>query len=173
MGCTKETYGFQDPKGGCMWGKRMWKNFCVGKAHLWKQWSEKFSICFLSMIVSYLKSLALLFNHWGCLCCKHRNRPWDQGKDKVRNRLKHIRTFLASIFDERFAARFYDTAGLDSQQREVPKHLLAAADGFVIVYSVEDKQSFILAEAIRKEIKNCGEKRDQVASPPFDYQSMT
>ena len=58
--------------------------------------------------------------------------------------------------------RFYDTAGLDSQQREVPRHLLAAADGFVIVYSVEDKQSFTLAEAIRKEIKNCGEKKDQV-----------
>ena len=96
--------------------------------------------------------------------CKHRNRPWDQGENKVRNRLKHIRTFLASIFDERFAARFYDTAGLDSQQREVPKHLLAAADGFVIVYSVEDKQSFILAEAIRKEIKNCGEKRDNLVS---------
>ena len=59
--------------------------------------------------------------------------------------------------------RFYDTAGLDAQQREVPRHLLAAADGFVIVYSVEDKQSFNLAEAIRKEIKNCGEKKDQVA----------
>ena len=58
--------------------------------------------------------------------------------------------------------RFYDTAGLDSQQREVPRHLLAAADGFVIVYSVEDKQSFTLAEAIRKEIKNSGEKKDQV-----------
>jgi len=58
--------------------------------------------------------------------------------------------------------RFYDTAGLDAQQREVPRHLLAAADGFVIVYSVEDKQSFNLAEAIRKEIKNCGEKKDQV-----------
>jgi len=40
--------------------------------------------------------------------------------------------------------------------------LLASADGFVIVYSVEDKQSFNLAEAIRKEIKNCGEKKDQV-----------
>ena len=58
--------------------------------------------------------------------------------------------------------RFYDTAGLDAQQREVPKHLLAAADGFVIVYSVEDKQSYILAEAIRKEIKNSTEKKDQV-----------
>ena len=58
--------------------------------------------------------------------------------------------------------RFYDTAGLDAQQREVPKHLLAAADGFVIVYSVEDKQSYILADAIRKEIKNSTEKKDQV-----------
>ena len=68
--------------------------------------------------------------------------------------------------------RFYDTAGLDAQQREVPRHLLAAADGFVIVYSVEDKQSFNLAEAIRKEIKNCGEKKDQVALCSFSISNF-
>ena len=65
--------------------------------------------------------------------------------------------------------RFYDTAGLDAQQREVPKHLLAAADGFVIVYSVEDKQSYILAESIRKEIKNSTEKKDQVTLTRLCY----
>ena len=67
-----------------------------------------------------------------------------------------------NVFFLNICFRFYDTAGLDAQQREVPKHLLAAADGFVIVYSVEDKQSYILAEAIRKEIKNSTEKKDQV-----------
>ena len=58
--------------------------------------------------------------------------------------------------------RFYDTAGLDGQTKEVPRHLLQAADGFVIVYSVEDRASFLLAESIRKEIRNIGEKKDQV-----------
>ena len=67
-----------------------------------------------------------------------------------------------NVFFLNICFRFYDTAGLDAQQREVPKHLLAAADGFVIVYSVEDKQSYILAESIRKEIKNSAEKKDQV-----------
>ena len=32
----------------------------------------------------------------------------------------------------------------------------------MIVYSVEDRASFLLAESIRKEIRNIGEKKDQV-----------
>jgi len=58
--------------------------------------------------------------------------------------------------------RFYDTAGVDLPTKDLPKHLVQAADGFIIVYSVEDRQSYTLAEAIRKEIKNSSEKKDQV-----------
>lgn len=73
--------------------------------------------------------------------------------------------YVANIETERGIkerVRFYDTAGLDGQTKEVPRHLLQAADGFVIVYSVEDRASFLLAESIRKEIRNIGEKKDQV-----------
>lgn len=59
--------------------------------------------------------------------------------------------------------RFYDTAGVETVGSEtVPKHLLGAADGFIIVYSVEDRASYQLAESIRKEIKANSEKKDLV-----------
>jgi len=62
--------------------------------------------------------------------------------------------------------RLYDTEGVDHRinvsgytvQDQLPKHLLAVADGVVIVYSVDDERSFQVAEAIRKEVRN--EKRE-------------
>ena len=59
--------------------------------------------------------------------------------------------------------RFYDTAGLEHDYKDaaIPRHLLAAADGVIIVYSVEDWKSYQVAESIRKEIKN-SEKKDLV-----------
>ena len=59
--------------------------------------------------------------------------------------------------------RFYDTAGIDTLEKEtVPKHLVSAADGFIIVYSVEDRASYQLAESIRREIKANSDKKDLV-----------
>ena len=60
--------------------------------------------------------------------------------------------------------RFYDTQGLDVDYRDsaIPKHLLSAADGFLIVYSVDDWKSYQVAETIRKEIRNNSEKKDVV-----------
>jgi len=60
--------------------------------------------------------------------------------------------------------RFYDTQGVDHDYKDsaIPKHLLAAADGFLIVYSVDDWKSYQLVETIRKEIRNNCEKKDVV-----------
>lgn len=61
--------------------------------------------------------------------------------------------------------RFYDTAGVEGGQAgepQLPRHLTQAADGFLIVYSVEDRASFQLAEALRKEIRAGCEKREVV-----------
>ena len=60
--------------------------------------------------------------------------------------------------------RFYDTQGVDVDFKDtaIPKHLLAAADGFLIVYSVDDWKSFQVAETIRKEIRRECEKKDVV-----------
>ena len=60
--------------------------------------------------------------------------------------------------------RFYDTAGVDHDYKDtaIPRHLLAAADAVLIVYAVDDWKSYQVAEAIRKEIKNNGEKKDLV-----------
>ena len=42
------------------------------------------------------------------------------------------------------------------------RHLLSAADGFVIVYSVEDPHSYQVAEAIRRDIEKNRDKKDVV-----------
>ena len=59
---------------------------------------------------------------------------------------------------------FYDIQGVavDFKDTAIPKHLLAAADGFLIVYSVDDWKSFQVAETIRKEIRRECEKKDVV-----------
>jgi len=58
--------------------------------------------------------------------------------------------------------RFYDTAGIDGNNAQIPRHILAAADGFVIVYSVEDSHSYKVADAIRKDIEKNRDRKDIV-----------
>ena len=60
--------------------------------------------------------------------------------------------------------RFYDTQGVDVDYKDsaIPKHLLAAADGFIIVYSVDDWKSYQVAETIRKEIRSNVDKKEVV-----------
>ena len=57
--------------------------------------------------------------------------------------------------------RFIDTEGVDDDRvKELPRHLHAIADGFVIVYSADDRHSFRLAEAVRRDIERYREKKD-------------
>lgn len=58
--------------------------------------------------------------------------------------------------------RFYDTAGLDHTNKEIPRHLLCAADGYIIVYSVDDEHSYQICQAIKKDIDKNREKKDVV-----------
>jgi NF-kappa-B inhibitor-interacting Ras-like protein len=63
--------------------------------------------------------------------------------------------------------RFYDTQGIEfsspSIKEDLPKHLFALADAYIIVYSIDDEASFQVAEAIRKEIeKQTREKKETV-----------
>ena len=50
-----------------------------------------------------------------------------------------------------------------SIKEDLPKHLFALADAYIIVYSIDDAGSFQVAEAIRKEIeKQTKEKKETV-----------
>lgn len=57
--------------------------------------------------------------------------------------------------------RFIDTEGIDDDRiKELPRHLLTIADGFVIVYAIDDEHSFQIAEVIRKDIERNKEKKE-------------
>ena len=64
--------------------------------------------------------------------------------------------------------RFIDTEGLGGDREgsaldsviEVPKHLHSVADGFVIVYAVDDERSFQVAEALKRDIERNKEKKE-------------
>ena len=63
--------------------------------------------------------------------------------------------------------RFLDTEGLDwpgssSSKELLPRHLLPLADGFLLVYAVDDERSFQLAEAVRRDVEKNG-NRDKKA----------
>jgi len=70
--------------------------------------------------------------------------------------------------------RFIDTEGLEADAsalasppggagggpREIARHWHSIADGFVVVYSVDDERSFQLADAVRRDIERNREKKD-------------
>lgn len=58
--------------------------------------------------------------------------------------------------------RFYDSAGLDYTNKEIPRHLMCAADGFLIVYSIDDEHSYQITQAIKKDIEKNRDKKDVV-----------
>ncbi|XP_067270335.1 NF-kappa-B inhibitor-interacting Ras-like protein 2 [Pseudorasbora parva] len=55
--------------------------------------------------------------------------------------------------------RFYDTRGLRDGQ-EFPRHYFTFADGFVLIYSIDSKESFKRVEALKKEIDRCRDKKE-------------
>ncbi|XP_063314975.1 NF-kappa-B inhibitor-interacting Ras-like protein 2 isoform X2 [Pelobates fuscus] len=55
--------------------------------------------------------------------------------------------------------RFYDTRGLRDGV-ELPKHCFSGTDGYVLVYSVDNKDSFKRLEALKKEIDRSKDKKE-------------
>ncbi|CAM2108778.1 unnamed protein product [Caretta caretta] len=55
--------------------------------------------------------------------------------------------------------RFYDTRGL-REGVELPKHCFSCTDGYVLVYSIDSKESFRRVELLKKEIDKCKDKKE-------------
>uniref|UniRef100_A0A671QUV5 NF-kappa-B inhibitor-interacting Ras-like protein 2 n=1 Tax=Sinocyclocheilus anshuiensis TaxID=1608454 RepID=A0A671QUV5_9TELE len=55
--------------------------------------------------------------------------------------------------------RLYDTRGL-RDGHEFPRHYFTFADGFVLVYSIDSKESFKRVEALKKDIDRCRDKKE-------------
>ncbi|XP_033913302.3 NF-kappa-B inhibitor-interacting Ras-like protein 2 [Acipenser ruthenus] len=55
--------------------------------------------------------------------------------------------------------RFYDTRGL-REGSEFPKHYFSFAEGFVLVYSIDSKESFKRMEALKKDIDKYRDKKE-------------
>ncbi|XP_078454258.1 NF-kappa-B inhibitor-interacting Ras-like protein 1 [Lampetra fluviatilis] len=71
--------------------------------------------------------------------------------------------FVAWVETERGVreqVRLYDTRGLRDSPSELPRHYLALADGFLLVYSVDNVQSFRKVEALKKEIDRARDKKE-------------
>ncbi len=79
--------------------------------------------------------------------------------------------YVANVDTERGTrekVRFVDTEGQDASAAadvarcEVPRHLLPLADGFLLVYAVDDERSFQVAEALRRDIeRGCRDRKEQ------------
>lgn len=55
--------------------------------------------------------------------------------------------------------RFYDTRGL-RENLELPKHCFSCTDGYVLVYSIDSKESFKRTEMVKKEIDKNKDKKE-------------
>ncbi|XP_023664981.1 NF-kappa-B inhibitor-interacting Ras-like protein 2 [Paramormyrops kingsleyae] len=55
--------------------------------------------------------------------------------------------------------RFYDTRGL-KDGLEFPRHYYSFADGFVLIYSIDSKESFKRVEALKKDIDRYRDKKE-------------
>ena len=63
--------------------------------------------------------------------------------------------------------RIYDTAGIEPKsptlKEDLPKHLFPFADGYLLVFGLDDEASFQVVDVIRKEVENQKEpKKDLV-----------
>ncbi|XP_076372963.1 NF-kappa-B inhibitor-interacting Ras-like protein 1 isoform X1 [Tachypleus tridentatus] len=55
---------------------------------------------------------------------------------------------------------FYDTAGMKPSHCEVPRTYLTAADGFVLVYAINNAESFNILDQVKKDIDKNKDKKD-------------
>lgn len=62
--------------------------------------------------------------------------------------------------------RFYDTRGLRDGM-EFPRHYYTFADGFVLVYSIDSKESFKRMEALKKDIDRHRDKKEVSAEHSY------
>lgn len=62
--------------------------------------------------------------------------------------------------------RFYDTRGLRDGM-EFPRHYYTFADGFVLVYSIDSKESFKRMEALKKDIDRHRDKKEVKTEEKF------
>ena len=58
--------------------------------------------------------------------------------------------------------RFYDLGGLTSKSREVPRHYFNLVDAYILLYSITSHESFIIMDALKKDIERNREKKDAV-----------
>jgi NF-kappa-B inhibitor-interacting Ras-like protein len=59
--------------------------------------------------------------------------------------------------------RFYDTEGFspaDATGVDIPKHYHGLADAFILVYSVDSRQSFEIIDLLKKDIEKNREKKE-------------
>ena len=68
--------------------------------------------------------------------------------------------YVANVENDRGSSekfRIYDTAGIDpksaSLKDDLPKHLFPYADGYLLVFSLDDEASFQVVDVIRKEVE--------------------
>ena len=78
--------------------------------------------------------------------------------------------YVANVDNDRGTTeklRIYDTAGLDSKsaslKEDLPKHLFPFADGYILVFSIDDEASFQVVDVIRKEVENHKEPKKDLA----------
>ncbi|XP_065563969.1 NF-kappa-B inhibitor-interacting Ras-like protein 1 isoform X1 [Artemia franciscana] len=55
---------------------------------------------------------------------------------------------------------FYDTGGFSGKSPEIPRHYLSSMDGFVLVYAVNNQESFNMIDILKRDIDKNKEKKD-------------
>ena len=77
--------------------------------------------------------------------------------------------FVADIKNDRGTVeqlRLYDTAGLESTsstlKEDLPKHLFPFAEGYVLVFGLDDEHSFQVVDVIRKEVEHYKDNKKEL-----------
>ncbi|XP_071027881.1 NF-kappa-B inhibitor-interacting Ras-like protein 2 isoform X2 [Oncorhynchus clarkii lewisi] len=81
------------------------------------------------------------------------------GKTAVLEQLLYANHIAETDRGTREQVRFYDTRGL-RDGLEFPRHYFSFADGFVLVYSIDSKESFKRMEALKKDIDRYRDKKE-------------
>lgn len=58
--------------------------------------------------------------------------------------------------------RFYDLGGITSKTKELPRHYFNVVDAYILLYAINSQESFIIMDALKKDIDRNREKKDTV-----------
>lgn len=130
-----------------MWSQAHWEKCNFGTADLWARHQRNSKSCFPQSKRHSLNSI------------NKSSTPFKVFYPTIED------TYEANVDTDRGLkemVRFYDLGGINSKVKEIPRHYFSITDAYILVYSINSQESFLIMDSLKKDIDKNKEKKDAV-----------